>query len=80
VKQLTLYTRVRCHLCDVVKETLERVQAVEPFALEIFDIDQDPALRALYDWEVPVVMIDGKKWAKYRVDESALLKRLRSEA
>jgi glutaredoxin len=78
--RVTLYTRVNCHLCDVVKEKLDRVRAEEPFELEVLDIDRDPALKALYDWEVPVVMVDGKKWAKYRIDEAALIKRLRSAA
>ena len=75
--KLTLYTRVNCHLCDVVKDTLDKVRAEQPFELEIFDIDADPELKKLYDWEVPVVLVDGKKWAKYRVDADALRRRLR---
>jgi glutaredoxin len=77
---LTLYTRAGCHLCDVVKETLDRVRTAEPFELEVLDIDADPELKSKYDWEVPVVLVDGKKWAKYRVDEEALRRRLRSGA
>lgn len=75
--KLTLYTRVNCHLCEVVKDTLDKVRAEQPFELEIFDIDTDPELKKLYDWEVPVVLVDGKKWAKYRVDADALRRRLR---
>ena len=78
--RLTLDTRVNCHLCEVVKDTLDRVRTDQPFELEVFDIDADPELRKLYDQEVPVVLVDGKKWAKYRVDEDALRRRLRSEA
>jgi hypothetical protein len=69
---------VGCHLCDDVKEILERVRARVPFELETVDIDGDAELKRLYDWEVPVVLLDGKKWAKYRVDEAALMKRLES--
>jgi glutaredoxin len=74
--KLTFYTRVNCHLCDEVKDVLDRVRARVPFELDTFDVDADPELKALYDWEVPVVMLDGKKWAKYRVDEQALIRRL----
>ena len=75
--KLTLYTRVNCHLCDEVKDILERVRTRVPFELDTFDIDADPELKKRYDWEVPVVLLDGKKWAKYRVDEQALIRRLR---
>ena len=31
---------------------------------------------ARYGLEVPVVLVDGKKWTKFRVDEAALERRL----
>jgi glutaredoxin len=79
MRQVTLYTRVGCHLCDVAKELLDRVQKDTPFGLEVIDVDSSPALKAQYDWEVPVVLVDGKKAAKLRVDEAALRRRLREE-
>jgi hypothetical protein len=43
------------------------------------DIDTDPALEALYDELVPVLVLDGVELCHYRLDEarvrSALLKR-----
>lgn len=76
MKKLTLYTRVGCHLCEVMKEQLDQIAARHPFALDVVDIDRDPALRAQYDWEVPVLLVDGKKVAKIRLDEAMLLRRL----
>jgi glutaredoxin len=76
VKTLTLYSRVGCHLCDVMKEQLDSIRARIPFALEVVDIDRDPALKAEYDYDVPVLVVDGKKIAKYRLDEAMLLRRL----
>ncbi len=73
---VTLYTREGCHLCDVVKRVLAVVQAERPFDLVTVDIDTDPALVALYDTEVPVVAIDGRKAFKYRVDATSLRARL----
>ena len=78
--RLTLYTRVHCHLCDDAKAALERVRARADFELDVIDVDTDAALQALYGLEVPVVLVDGKKWAKFRVDESALERRLRGGA
>jgi glutaredoxin len=46
------------------------------FDYEEFDIDSDPRLRQLYNEEVPVIVIDGKKAFKYRVTPAELLKKL----
>ena len=75
---VTLYTRAGCHLCDEVKATLLRARAHADFTLREVDIDSDPALRARYDHEVPVVEINGKKAFKYSLTESDLLRVLNS--
>ncbi len=63
----------------MAKAALDRVNARIPFELEVIDVDSDPALVALYDWEVPVVLLDGKKVAKLRLDEAMLERRLRGD-
>ncbi len=80
MKKLTLYSRVNCHLCDVMKQQLDALAARFPFSLDVVDIDRDPALRAEYNWDVPVLVIDGKRIAKYRLDEAMLIRRLQGEA
>jgi glutaredoxin len=79
MKQLTLYTRVGCHLCDVMKAQLDVIAASHPFALDVVDIDGDPELRARYNHDVPVLLVDGSKIAKYRLDEQMLLRRLENQ-
>jgi glutaredoxin len=74
--RVELYTREGCHLCDDAALALERVRARAPFELAVIDVDTDPALAERYGMEVPVVLVDGKKVAKFRVDEAALLRRL----
>jgi len=76
VKTVTLYTREGCHLCDVVAEQLQKIQKETPFSVETVDVDSDPALAERYGMEVPVVMLDGKKLAKYHLDEDMLRRRL----
>ena len=77
-RRVTLYTRAGCHLCEEARKALDGARAREPFDLEILDIDGDPELRRLYDYEVPVIAIDGVKAFKYRVSEAELLKKLRA--
>jgi glutaredoxin len=73
---VTLYTRAGCHLCDDAKAVIEAGRARAEFDYEEFDIDADPELRRLYNEEVPVIAIDGRKAFKYRVDMNDFLKRL----
>ena len=76
MKTVQLYTRVGCHLCEVVDEQLETLKKEIPFEIELLDIDQDEKLRELYNEEVPVVVLDGKKIAKYHLDVEMLRRRL----
>jgi glutaredoxin len=74
--KVTLYTRGGCHLCDEAKQAIESARRRTAFDYEEFDIDSDPRLRQLYNEEVPVIAIDGKKAFKYRVTPAELLKKL----
>ncbi|MCP2013872.1 glutaredoxin [Deinococcus sp. HSC-46F16] len=48
---LTLYTRRGCHLCEQAEERLRLLD----FAYTPVDVDSDPALRARYGDDVPVL-------------------------
>jgi glutaredoxin len=69
---ITIYSRPGCHLCDEMKAVVARVARSVPLTLEDIDISTDPALETLYGREIPVLMIGGKKAAKYRVAEGTL--------
>jgi hypothetical protein len=75
---LTIYSRPGCHLCDEMKAVVKQVARTIPLTLEETDISGDAALEALYGLEIPVLMIEGKKAAKYRIDEDALVRILTS--
>jgi glutaredoxin len=53
---VVLVTRQGCDLCDEALSLL-RGLGVEP---EQDDVDADDDLHRLYDWRVPVVLIDGR--------------------
>jgi predicted thioredoxin/glutaredoxin len=69
---LVLVTRQGCHLCDEALKAL-RDLGHEP---ELIDVDGDPSLYDLYDWRVPVVLLDGRIVAEGRVDPDLLRKAL----
>jgi thiol-disulfide isomerase/thioredoxin len=71
---LTIYSRPGCHLCDEMKAVVESVarSSAAPVRVEEIDISTDPDLEARYGLEIPVLMMDGKKAAKYRVTEEGL--------
>jgi predicted thioredoxin/glutaredoxin len=66
--QVVLVTRQGCHLCDQALELL-RGLGVEP---EMADVDADDELFRLYDWRVPVVLVDGVVAAEGKIDPSLL--------
>jgi hypothetical protein len=77
---LTLYSRPGCHLCDDMKAVVERVALSVPLTIEVVDITTDPVLEARYGLEIPVLLIEGKRAAKYRVSEDELTRILGGRA
>ena len=77
---LTLYSRPGCHLCDEMKAVVVRVvrELETPVTINEVDISTDADLEARYGLEIPVLLIDGRKAAKYRVTEGELTRLLRS--
>lgn len=74
--RLTLYSKPACHLCDEMKQIIDAVSVRVPFSLEMVDISSDPDLTARYGLEIPVLLINGKKAAKYRISEKELEEKL----
>jgi hypothetical protein len=77
---LTIYSRPGCHLCDEMKAAVDRsVRAAgTPIRIEQIDISGDPDLEARYGLEIPVLMVDGRKVAKYRISDEELLRVLKA--
>jgi thiol-disulfide isomerase/thioredoxin len=79
---LTLYSRPGCHLCDEMKIVVQRVSqsASEPVTVEVVDIETDATLEARYGLEIPVLLMNGRKVAKFRVSEAELTRMLEDRA
>ena len=74
--KLKLYSRRDCCLCDEMKALIRQVAATASFDFEEIDVDTSRELQSLYDDQVPVLFIDGRKAFKYRVTTEQLAKRL----
>lgn len=74
---IEMYSRPQCHLCDEAKEVIERVRRQWPFTFRVINIEEDPKLEQAYGLEVPVILINGNKAFKYRVDEADLIRKVR---
>jgi hypothetical protein len=71
-----MVSRSGCHLCDVAEDALARVigrfSAEYPdvgYLIERLDVDSDPELLAKYSDEVPVLLLNGRQLAFWRIDE-----------
>jgi hypothetical protein len=60
-----------------MKAVIERVAASVPVSLSVIDISGDAELESLYSLEIPVLLVDGRKAAKFRVTEEELARLLR---
>jgi len=69
---LVLYGRRNCHLCDVAKEAVQRLQQRLDFDVEQRDVDDHPDWVRRFGDEVPVGMIGDRKIFKFRVDPATL--------
>jgi glutaredoxin len=63
--KITLYSKAHCSLCDTAKAALEQLRRECAFDLEIVDITADSALLEKYQFDIPVLAINGTEAAKH---------------
>lgn len=72
---LTLISKPDCHLCDVAREIVDVVVADLPedqVEVEELSIADDPALYQQWWEKIPVVLIDDRLHAHWRLDARRL--------
>lgn len=77
-REVILYSRRGCHLCEIVKESLAKLSHHNSFRWREVDVDSDEELRRKFTDEVPVVFINGRKAFKYHMDEREFLRKLKA--
>jgi Glutaredoxin-like domain (DUF836) len=60
-----------------MKHVIDAVASRVPLTIEVVDISTDRGLMDRYGLEIPVLLIDGRKAAKYRVAEGDLEEKLK---
>lgn len=75
-RDVTLYTRANCHLCDEAKAAM--APALRDFSAKLreVDIDRDETSRERYTNDVPVIFIGPRKFAKHRLDAAEFRRQL----
>ncbi len=74
---VTVYSRPDCHLCEEAKAEIESAGCDGEFTLEEVNIDDDPVLLERYQYDIPVVLINGIRVFKHRVDPRDFKRKLR---
>lgn len=79
-RDLTLYTRAGCHLCEEMKAALGPLVREFGARLSEVDVDSEEGLRARYGDDVPVLILGGRKVAKHRLDARQMRRQLEQSA
>jgi len=70
---VTLYSKPGCHLCEPVAETIAEAARVASFRLVRRNILDDPQDYERYKYAIPVVTVNGREVARYRLRLQDLL-------
>ena len=78
MKEVTVFSRSGCHLCEVARAEIERIvrESGTSISLKEVLIDGDLELKSEYGFMVPVIHIDGAMHGFGRVEEDRLKKAL----
>jgi glutaredoxin len=76
-RDVTLYTRPGCHLCEEAKALIQPLLGEFSATLREVNIDDDAELTRRYGMDIPVVFIGARKAAKHRIDPEKFRRQLR---
>lgn len=68
MRELVLYGRPGCHLCEEALEEVEPLCRAYRVALRVEDVDADPAWRERYGLRIPVLCGDGVELSGWPLD------------
>jgi glutaredoxin len=71
-REVVLYSRSECHLCDIAEKVLEEVLGERGWRYRKIDVDSRADLRSRFGEDVPVVVIEGEIAFQHRLNAQAL--------
>ena len=75
--QVIIYSRPGCHLCDEAKRAIGGAGCQNEYTLEEINIESDQDLVNRYQYDIPVVTINGVEAFRHRLTAEEFRKRLR---
>lgn len=76
--EIVVYSKPDCCLCDEVREQITKLQELHEFAWREINILDNPDAFKRFQFEIPVVFIDGRMAFKHRLDEKRFVRLLES--
>jgi len=73
-----MYSRPGCHLCDKAAQAISAAGCQDEYTLTVINIESDPSLLAKYQYDIPVITIDGTEAFRHRLSSDAFRRRLRT--
>lgn len=74
---VTIYSRPGCHLCEDAKAIILGAGLGDTVVIEEINIEDDPAIYDKYHYDIPVILINGIKVFKHKVDAAEFRRKLR---
>lgn len=75
--QVTVFSRPGCHLCDEAKQAIESAGCQNEYTLEEINIESNPVLLRRYQYDIPVVTINGDEAFRHRLTAAEFRDKLR---
>ncbi|HKB64994.1 MAG TPA: glutaredoxin family protein [Pyrinomonadaceae bacterium] len=75
--QVIIYSRPGCHLCDEAKRAIEGAGCQNEYTLEEINIESDSDLLSRYQYDIPVVTINGVEAFRHRLTAVEFRRKLR---
>jgi len=72
-----VYSRPGCHLCDEAKQAIAGAGCQDEYTLEEINIESDPLLLSRYQYDIPVVTINGDEAFRHRLTAKEFRQRLK---
>jgi glutaredoxin len=79
-RDVTIYTRPGCHLCDEAKTAIAPLLREFGAVLHEVNINEDAILKERFAWDIPVIFIGRRKAAKHHVDLPQFRRQLQETA
>jgi glutaredoxin len=78
MKEVTVYSRSGCHLCEIAIDRINSVINDYKFTLNVILIDNNNELEKEFGEQVPVILINNKIHDYWRVDLDRFTKAIKS--